>query len=75
MPLWRTWQPNDGLKKMLRLKQVEEVVGFKSTQIYQQISQGKFPAPVKVSDRASAWIESEILDWLAHRAARRNTAA
>ena len=75
MPHWREWKPQDGLQRMLRLKQVQEVVGFKSTQIYEQISKGKFPPPVKVSDRASAWIEGEILDWLAQRAAQRDKAA
>ena len=75
MPEWREWKPEDGLQRMLRLKQVQEVAGFKSTQIYEQISKGKFPPPVKVSDRASAWIEGEILDWLAQRAAQRDKAA
>ncbi|MFX4226671.1 MAG: helix-turn-helix transcriptional regulator [Porticoccaceae bacterium] len=31
--------------------------------IYAKIVEGEFPAPIKVSKRASAWIESEVEDW------------
>ncbi|MEE2749373.1 MAG: AlpA family phage regulatory protein [Pseudomonadota bacterium] len=37
------------------------------------IHEGTFPAPVKLGARASAWIESEINEWIESRiAASRN---
>jgi prophage regulatory protein len=32
--------------------------------IYLKIQRGTFPAPIKISERASAWIDSEIDDWM-----------
>lgn len=45
--------------KGLRLKQVEEKVGFKRSKIYDMIVEGQFPRPVKIG-RANVWIEAEI---------------
>jgi prophage regulatory protein len=37
---------------------------------------GKFPKPVRISERCVAWIASEVESWLADRiAASRNAAA
>lgn len=47
-------------RRFLRLPEVIERVGLKHTQIYQRMSEGKFPRPVRVGDRAVAWVESEI---------------
>jgi prophage regulatory protein len=47
-------------RRFLRLPEVMQRVGLKHTQIYQRISEGRFPRPVRVGDRAVAWVESEI---------------
>lgn len=49
---------------LLRLKQVEQRVGFKSSLIYQKISEGTFPTQVQLGLRAVGWIESEIDAWI-----------
>lgn len=49
---------------LLRLRQVEARVGLKKTAIYQRISAGTFPAPVKLSPKAARWSSSEIEAWL-----------
>jgi prophage regulatory protein len=36
---------------------------------------GRFPAPVRLSPRAVAWIEAEVSAWIADRAAERKAAA
>jgi prophage regulatory protein len=64
----RTIEPNILL---LRLPQVQEIVPYSSSTIYQLIAEGKFPAPVKLGPRASAWLESEIHDWINCRIAER----
>jgi prophage regulatory protein len=56
---------------VLRRKQVEARVGLRRSSLYQRISEGTFPAPIKLGGRAVGWIESEITEWLASRAAER----
>lgn len=56
------------VERLLRLPQVKDRVGYKSdSQIYALIQAGKFPPPIKIGSRASAWVESEINSWLAER--------
>lgn len=52
---------------LLRLPSVEKRTGIKRTAIYAGVRAGTFPRPVKIGPRASAWIESEISDWIAAR--------
>jgi prophage regulatory protein len=53
--------------KALRLPAVKELTGLSRSSIYRLVQLGRFPAPVKLSERASAWRESEINQWLASR--------
>ncbi|MFA5899705.1 MAG: AlpA family phage regulatory protein [Hyphomicrobium sp.] len=39
--------------------------------IYREIAKGTFPAPVKLGERASAWLEHEVAAWIAGRVAAR----
>lgn len=51
-------------KSLLRLPRVLERTGLSRTHLYRLAALGNFPAPVKISHRASAWLESEINDWI-----------
>lgn len=59
---------------LLRLPEVEASTGKKRSAIYAEIQNGTFPAPVKIGPRASAWVSSEISEWIAARIAERNQA-
>jgi prophage regulatory protein len=50
--------------KALRLPAVIEKTGLSRSSIYRLIQDGKFPPPVKLSARASAWFEHDINEWL-----------
>lgn len=50
--------------KALRLPAVIEKTGLSRSSIYRLIQEGKFPPPVKLSARASAWFERDIDEWL-----------
>lgn len=52
---------------LLRLPKVEATTGYKRSTIYKLIREGKFPAPIYLGDRATAWVESEINDWIQSR--------
>ena len=59
--------------RLLRWKDVQPRVGICRSQAHAMIHEGTFPAPVKLGARASAWIESEINEWIESRiAASRN---
>jgi prophage regulatory protein len=55
------------LKKCLRRPAVEAATGLSRSTIYDLMSRGEFPRPIKLTSKAVAWSEDEILDWLATR--------
>ena len=52
---------------LLRLPEVLELCGMSRSSLYRMIAGGKFPAPVKISERAVGWRKKDILDWLDDR--------
>jgi prophage regulatory protein len=60
---------------LLRLPEVRRRTGKCRSDIYREISKGSFPAPVKLGERASAWLEHEVAAWIAERVAARERAA
>lgn len=50
-------------ERLLRLKQVQQLVPWCRAQIYREISKGRFPAPVKAG-KSSFWKESEIQNYI-----------
>lgn len=54
--------------KHLRRPAVEALTGLARSTIYDLISKGQFPRPVKLTGKAVAWPESKIAQWLADRA-------
>jgi prophage regulatory protein len=60
-----------GLRRILRLPEVEAATGKKRSAIYDGIADGTFPKPVPLGERAVGWIENEILAWQEARIAER----
>lgn len=50
--------------RLLRLRQVIEITGLGRDTIYRYIRAGQFPRQRRISERASAWREDEIKDWI-----------
>ena len=53
--------------KLLRLEAVISLIGMKRSRILQKVKDGKFPKPLRLSSRAVAWREREILEWIDSR--------
>lgn len=53
--------------RFMRLPEVLALCGKSRSSIYAAIKKGEFPAPVKLSTRSSAWIQSEIAAWAESR--------
>ena len=54
-------------KRLLRRPEVEAITGLKRSSIYAKMDAGVFPKPVKLSERAVAWLEHEVQGWLENR--------
>ena len=54
-------------ERLIRLPQVENLTGLKRAHIYGLARRGRFPRPLKVGARASAWRESLVLAWIQDR--------
>ena len=53
--------------KHLRRPAVEQLTGLSRSTIYDLMSKGAFPRPVRLTAKAVAWPESQIIAWLAQR--------
>lgn len=51
--------------RLLRLNEVEAIIGLKHSTIYRRINSGEFPRPLRVGRRAVRWRQSDIDGWLA----------
>ncbi|WP_338591240.1 AlpA family transcriptional regulator [Shewanella khirikhana] len=59
--------------KLIRLKKVSELTGLGRSSIYNYMSQGRFPKSVKLGPRLVAWVEEEVLAWIAARIGDRDS--
>ena len=57
--------------KILRLKDVQLKTGLSKDTILEWEQFGNFPRRFKLGPRAMGWLESEIDEWIAERAASR----
>jgi prophage regulatory protein len=55
---------NDKNSRLIRLPEVKNRTGLGRSTIYGEIAAERFPAPIKISPRCVAWIESEVADWI-----------
>lgn len=55
---------NNQPTRLIRLPEVLERTGYGKAWIYSLISEGRFPAPVKIGVRAIAFVESEVDEWI-----------
>jgi len=51
-------------QKIIKLPRVKEITTLSRATIYRRMAEGEFPKQIKLSERASAWVEQEVLDWL-----------
>lgn len=61
--------------RLIRLKAVIDNTGLGRSTIYKYIAEGIFPKPVSLGDRAVAWIEGEVNDWILARIEARDQAS
>ena len=57
---------------LLKLAEVKALTKLSHASIYRLIATKRFPKPIKLGEAASAWIASEINEWLESRIEKRN---
>jgi len=60
--------------QLLRLPDVSARTGLKKSQLYHLEALNQFPRRIKLGRRATAWVASEVSQWIAARVAERDSA-
>ena len=55
------------MPKLTRLNEVKTLTTLSRSSIYKKIAEGSFPKPIKLGDRAVAWLEHEVIQWIENR--------
>lgn len=61
--------------KLIKLPEVIKNTGFSKSHIYDQVKKGNFPKQVNLTAGSSAWVESEVDEWIADKIAERDQEA
>ncbi|GBL03165.1 AlpA family transcriptional regulator [Glaciecola sp. KUL10] len=57
--------------RLIRLKEVIYKCGLGKSTIYKYIANDAFPKPLALGDKAVAWLESEIDEWIIDKIKKR----
>ncbi|HFC9446839.1 TPA: AlpA family transcriptional regulator [Vibrio cholerae] len=60
----RTTDIGERPMRFLKLKEVMEKTALSRSAIYRKMNEGEFPQSVSLGDRAVAWVESEVDEWM-----------
>ncbi|MBN7279477.1 AlpA family phage regulatory protein [Vibrio cholerae] len=67
----RTTDRGERPMRFLKLKEVMEKTALSRSAIYRKMNDGEFPESVSLGERAIAWVESEVDEWMEERLERR----
>jgi len=59
------------VQKIYRFSELPAVTGLKDAKLQMMIKDGTFPAPLRLTSKATGWLESDIATWQAGLAAAR----
>jgi prophage regulatory protein len=57
--------------KLIRLTEVKELTGLGRSSIYKFMNEDMFPKSISLGERAVAWIDEEVEEWIAQRIEQR----
>jgi prophage regulatory protein len=57
----------DIVDRFIRIDEVLHICGLSRSSLYASIQKGEFPSQVKLSEKASAWVLSEVMAWVRTR--------
>lgn len=65
------WKRSIKMTVIFKLKTVCDITTLSKATIYREIKQGKFPAPIQLTNRSVGWLMSEIEEWINKKAKNR----
>ena len=63
------------MTQLLKMPEVRAKTGLSRSHLYALAQDGEFPKPLKLSERSSAWVESEVEGWIEDRITQRDQEA
>ncbi len=60
------------IMRFLKLKEVMALTALGRSSIYKFMEENRFPKSVSLGDRAVAWVESEVEEWMHERLSQRD---
>lgn len=58
-------------QRIIRKPELRKIIGLSDPTVWRLEKDGKFPKRLRLGGNSCGWLESEILGWLAERAAAR----
>lgn len=55
------------MSQIIKLPEVLKITQVSKSKWYGEIKKGKAPKPIKLGDRAVAWVTDDVTAWLEHR--------
>ncbi len=55
------------MAQVIKLPEVLAIVKCSKAKVYSEIKKGSFPRPIKLGDRAVAWLMDDVREWLDQR--------
>ena len=50
--------------KLLKAQDVADLTSMSRSHLHRLARDGKFPKPIKISENRSAWLESDVQEWI-----------
>lgn len=50
---------------LIRANDLVPILGFSPATLWRRVKAGTFPAPVKLSERVTAWLVKDVREWIA----------
>jgi prophage regulatory protein len=63
---------NNNEISFIRLPEIVKITTIPKSTLLEMISDGEFPAPIKLSARSRAWVQSEVDSWMKKKIEDRN---
>ncbi|WP_259053393.1 helix-turn-helix transcriptional regulator [Methylohalomonas lacus] len=54
-------------ERLIRRPEVLKITGLSRSSLYERISEGAFPSPIRIGPNRVAWIASEVDQWVQDR--------
>lgn|GEM_PF-1417799 len=58
---------NDNTRRLIKIREVEKMVGLKKSALYKYVASGDFPPQIRIGPRSVAWEKDAVDRWISQR--------